>query len=65
MFDIPPILGNVNPKKRWKDAIERAKLRKELEKNLDELNEKNRHEKILGQKWNLKKGGCNEHRAKG
>ena len=55
MFDTP-ILGNVNPNKRWKDAIERAKLRKELEDNLKNLNEENRHEKILGQKWNLKKG---------
>lgn len=57
MFDIPPILGNVNPKKRWKDAIERARFRKKLEKDLEKFNEENSHEKILGQKWNLKKGG--------
>lgn len=50
-----PILGNVNPTKRWKEAIERAKLREQLEKDLDEFNEKNRHDKILGQKWGTRK----------
>lgn len=54
MNDIP-ILGNVNPAKRWKEMVERAKAKKEIEKTLDEINEKNRHDKILGQKWGTRK----------